>query len=409
MMRRARPTRAAENRVARRRFLLTASAGLCAALRRSTRAAPAVFGEEEVSAERFRFRDGVQTRTLVARVLIEAADGGVLLESRDQRYWVVQPDELLERRAADAPFAYFDAKSLGAALQREAAEAGVRPPFDVVATRRYVICTNAGSRYAEWCGALFERLMAGFTTHWRSRVLRLHRPPAPLPAIVLADRSEFDRYAETLVGRLDPNVHGFYSPVTNRMVLYDLTASPNEPPARSWADITRKLAADPFNISTVVHEATHQIAFNSGMHRRLADTPPWLVEGMAMYFETPDLNSRNGWRTIGRPNPWRLRPFLAAARRGRILPLEDFVTAQEVFADPQTAPLAYAQAWALTYFLIKTARNDMLRYLRTLSRYAPLIERSDEQKRKDFTAAFGTDFAALQRSFLAYMSKLAMR
>ena len=48
---------------------------------------------------------------------------------------------------------------------------------------------------------------------------------------------------------------------------------------------------------TVIHEATHQIAFNCGLHTRYADNPLWLTEGMALYFETPDLRSRSGWRT----------------------------------------------------------------------------------------------------------------
>ncbi len=402
--------------LSRRRFLHGVSAGtiwgllpFCTSSR--TAAQPSAAGQQEASppAEEFQFRDGGMLRTIVARVLIEAADGGVLLEGQDQRYWIVQPENLVRRRTVPEAFAYLPARSLGESLQREVAATGVRPPLEVITTRRYVICTNAGSRYAEWCGALFERLMAGFTTHWRSRVLRVERPPAPLPAIVLADRSEFDQYTRAVFGGVAANVHGFYSPLTNRMVLYDLTASPNEPPARTWADIVRKLSAEPFNISTVVHEATHQIAFNSGVHQRLADTPPWLVEGMAMYFETPDLTSRNGWRTIGRPNPWRLNSFLGAIRRQRMVPLKEFVTADAIFRDPATAPAAYAQAWALTYFLIKTARNAMLQYLDRLSRYPPLVERSKEEKLTDFTAAFGEDLATLESSFIAYTRRLQRR
>ena len=48
-------------------------------------------------------------------------------------------------------------------------------------------------------------------------------------------------------------------------------------------------------VSTIVHEATHQIAFNCGLHTRLSDCPRWFSEGIAMYFETPDLRSAKGW------------------------------------------------------------------------------------------------------------------
>src|SRR5213076_2929676 len=98
-----------------------------------------------------------------------------------------------------------------------------------------------------------------------------------------------------------------YSIQSNRIVLYDLTAGPDSRPAKTLDDITRKIGQSPFNVATVVHEATHQIAFNSGLHTRQADNPLWLTEGMAMYFETPDLSSKSGWKTVGVLNDLRLR------------------------------------------------------------------------------------------------------
>ena len=63
-------------------------------------------------------------------------------------------------------------------------------------------------------------------------------------------------------------------------------------------------------VSTIVHEATHQIAFNCGLHTRLSDCPRWLSEGIAMYlFETPDLSSPKGWKSIGCVNQLRLEQF----------------------------------------------------------------------------------------------------
>src|SRR5207253_9543744 len=93
----------------------------------------------------------------------------------------------------------------------------------------------------------------------------------------------------------------------------------NNGPANSPAEINERLSAVPYNIATVIHEATHQIAFNSGMHTRYADNPLWLAEGMAMYFETPDLSSKSGWKTAGAVNDLRLGQFqeFAAQRRAR--------------------------------------------------------------------------------------------
>ena len=62
-------------------------------------------------------------------------------------------------------------------------------------------------------------------------------------------------------------------------------------------------------VATIIHEATHQIAFNCGLQTRFADIPVWVSEGLAVYFETPDLQSPKGWRNIGAVNQPRLDRF----------------------------------------------------------------------------------------------------
>lgn len=63
---------------------------------------------------------------------------------------------------------------------------------------------------------------------------------------------------------------GYYSITSNRMVLYDRPLT-----EAAW-----------FSNSTVImHEATHQLAFNVGIHQRLSQTPLWVAEGLASLFE----------------------------------------------------------------------------------------------------------------------------
>ena len=87
-----------------------------------------------------------------------------------------------------------------------------------------------------------------------------------MPAIVLKDQTEFAELATKLDGPDAAASKGYFSIPTNRIVMFDLTAAPNSPPATTFEDIRRKIAASPFNVATVIHEATHQIAFNSGLH-----------------------------------------------------------------------------------------------------------------------------------------------
>ncbi|RPI76748.1 MAG: DUF1570 domain-containing protein, partial [Planctomycetaceae bacterium] len=247
--------------------------------------------------EQVRFRDGKGvSRQVSGRVLTEAADGGILVEGQDGRLWTVEPAQLDGRTAGDQSFSPLTPEALSQQLLQE-----LGADFEIVFARHYVVATNAGKPYGQWCASLFERLQGAFQNYWRQRGMEPREPEFPLVAIVLKNEREFARFATRDAGPDAAGAKGYFSIETNRMVLYDLTASGNGP-ATTPAEISRRLAAAPFNIATVIHEATHQIAFNSGIHTRLADNPLWVTEGMAMFFETPDLTSRAGWRTVGAVN-----------------------------------------------------------------------------------------------------------
>ncbi|MBW3540100.1 MAG: DUF1570 domain-containing protein [Planctomycetes bacterium] len=344
--------------------------------------------------------DSRERREVEGRVLVKAADGGLLLEDRSGELYTIVPERLQAREPVGRDFEPLSNEELGRRLLDEFG-AG----FEIVTTRHYVICTSAGRTYAEWCGALFERLMRAFYTHWRSRPLELHEPSRPLVAIVFADADDFAEYATRDAGAATAMSGGYYSIRTNRMVLFDLTASAGQPPARPAAEITAKVAASPFNVATVVHEATHQIAFNSGMHTRYADNPLWLTEGMAMYFETPDLSNQSGWRTVGRVNPRRMAGFRDyIARRRQPEALAALVRDSGRFTNRETAADAYAEAWALTWFLIKTRRREYVEYLHRISQKPRLVWDEPEERLQEFIAAFG-DLESLDRAFLSYLAR----
>ena len=169
--------------------------------------------------------------------------------------------------------------------------------FDVVKTAHYMIFCNGSKAYAQWCGALFERLNMAFRNAWSRQGFELADPEFPLVAVVFADKPSYVRYAQKDLGDAADSVFGYYNMETNRMTMYDLTESgPSDASSRSRRNVgagrINQFLASPNAagaVSTIVHEATHQIAFNSGLHQRLSDCPKWFSEGIAMYCETPDL------------------------------------------------------------------------------------------------------------------------
>jgi hypothetical protein len=349
--------------------------------------------------EQVKWRDEMMQRhEALGRILGEATDGGLLLIGQDGKLWSIDKGELISRNDIGEPFRPLAPVKLGKQLQAE-----LGAGFDVVVTKHYVICTSASREYARYCGALFERLYVSFHNYWKQRGLKLAEPEFPLVALIFAGEKEFARFATKDAGADAATAKGYFSIGTNQMVLYDLTAG-------KPGDIEAQLALVPYNIATVIHEATHQIAFNSGMHTRYADNPLWLVEGMAMYFETPDLSSKSGWKTVGAVNDLRLEQFQEfAARRRKADSLSTLISTDARFTDNDQMGDAYAEAWVLSHFLIQRKKDAYVKYLGMLSAKPRLVIDTPEERLAEFRAAFGADLEQLNSELLKHVRKLKLK
>lgn len=345
-----------------------------------------------------------KSHNIEGKLVVEAQDGGIVLQTRDGVLWTITPKQLKQRRKTAEAFKPHTADELAKRLK---AEFGAG--FDIKKTRRYVICSDAGRHYTNWCAILLERVSSAFLKQWDAKALPVKEPAHPLIAIIFNDRKRFAAYATKDAGPQMASSVGYYSIRTNRIVLLDLTSGRNARPARSRSEVIRKVARSPFNVATIAHEATHQIAFNTGLHTRYADNPLWLTEGMAMYFESPQAGSTSGWKSVGKVNPFRLRPFRKFAEKARPAnSLKTLVSSDKRFTAEKTAPSAYAEAWALTFFLIRKRREDYEKYLKVVSKKSPLIFDTPAERWKDFQTAFG-DPAKLEREFLEYLSNPRLR
>ncbi len=332
-------------------------------------------------------------RELLAKVVVEAEDGGLLAQTEDGALWTIDTPELVSRMRTDEPFQPDTGHAVARNLLMERG-----PGWQVFETKHYVVCTQTSRAYAEWCAALFERLYFAFDNFWKQRDLPLVTPEFPLIAVIFEDERSFAEYGKSLGHDLTGAV-GFYDVKTNRIAFYDLTAG-------GGGDVGRQLQAAARQVATIVHEATHQIAFNSGLHTRLADNPLWLTEGMAMYFETPDLKSEKGWKTVGAVNDLRLPALRQAVASQGAGSLEKLIASDELFNNAETQPAAYALAWGLSYHLIRTRGKDYVRYLQTI-RAKPQLNWDDPATRlADFKAAFGNDLTILERDWLRSMQRL---
>ncbi len=343
------------------------------------------------------------SKHVTGRVIVEAADGGVLLLDRGGTLWALQPDEIENRSVDEEPFSALSREELRRHLTAE-----LPSGFRIHETAHYLIGYNTSTTYAEWCGALYERLYGAFTNYWKHRDFDLHEPEGPLVALVFADKAAYSAYSRGELGEATSSIIGYYSLRTNRVTMYDLTGADaligSKGRATSSSHINRLLSQPNAErmVATIIHEATHQVAFNCGLQTRYADIPLWVSEGIAVWFETPDLSSSKGWRNIGGVNQARVVDFRRYLNKRPADSLQTLIANDERFRDPKEAISAYAEAWALNYFLFKRHGKDYVRYLKQLAEKKPLMYDSPQQRVDQFEACFGADWQRLDHEFLKY-------
>lgn len=327
--------------------------------------------------ERVTLRNEAGTQQLEGEIQVEDEQGGLLLLTADGRLWPCGAARIESRSKDDVPFKALNADEMSQRLLQEFG-AG----FQIHKTAHYVVAHNTNDAYVKWCAGLFERLHRGFYTFWKSRGWVLKESRFPLVAVVFDSREAFERYAKPEVGEGVGSIIGYYNLQTNRMTTYAL------------ADPERRVA-------TVIHEAVHQLAYNSSLQRRLADNPLWVSEGLAMYFEAPDLSNSRGWGTIGKVNEVNLGRFR------EYLPSRPADSLPQLIQDDRRfsgsgAGSAYGEAWALNYFLLRTKPKQYVNYLQGLSQRPPLEATDSERRLDEFATAFG-DPQKLNAEFLRYM------
>jgi hypothetical protein len=349
--------------------------------------------------EQVTFKLQGQQLTIDSRLLASAQDGRVVLQGRDGVIRTVEPHDLLKCVHDDKPFIPYTPESLGKQMLRELPQG-----FSLHFTAHYVICYDTTKEYAQWCGGLFEQLYRAFATFWKNRGFKLHEPEFPLVAVVFAERRAYLAYSAPELGDAAPSIIGYYSPSSNRMTMYDLTGVEVESRGHrsrgGSAEIGQILAKPEAErtVATIVHEATHQIAFNCGLHSRISDCPRWFSEGIAMYFET----HARGWGNIGSVNRVRLRDFQAYLPRRPADSLQTLLADDRRFSDAEHGSDAYAEAWTLTYFLIRQHPKQYVEYLKTLSQKKAATRDTAEKRLKEFTAAFGA-LKKLDLEFVRYV------
>ncbi|MDO4557339.1 MAG: DUF1570 domain-containing protein [Planctomycetia bacterium] len=321
------------------------------------------------------------------RILIEDTEGGVLLETTDGRRYIVNAENILSRKTDDRPFQVDEPEEAAQKVLRELPDG-----FRIHQTSHYTIISNTTNDYARWCGGVLEQLYRAFNTFWNGKYVDITEPEFPLQVVIFSDRGQYIHATRNELGEAGASVLGFYSMTTNRITTFDAANTLAMTDRRGRLNV-RQIASMPGmseNVRNLVHEATHQLAFNRGLMHRFYDTPRWYAEGMACFFEVPDPGSNKGWGSLGEPNPLRIRQFASMiARRSdgtlRLLENDDALLMSDTAID------AYAEAYSIFFYLIKQRSPQLKKYIgRVLARQeSGAMEATSAERLEDFESAFG--------------------
>ena len=234
----------------------------------------------------------------------------------------------------------------------------------------------------------------------------------PMVAFVFGTQAEFKAYCEAQNDQTMTKMRGYYSPKTNRVAMYEdpsqiikVTAGVSDqellPPISQslFASVTGQTA------DVIIHEGTHQVGFNVGIHSRLGTTPRWVVEGLATVLEPPGSRSR-GKAGKDKVNDERLSWFQGDySQRRKPGDLAKMIASDDTFSG-QTLD-AYSLAWSITYFLTENPAlaGKFAKYLKKVSDRNPLHVYSAKERLADFQEIFG-DISRVEVELLRSMAQV---
>lgn len=310
----------------------------------------------------------------------------VVLEPSGRMQFIEQRD-IEVHRTLDVDFAPQSIAEARVQLQNE-----LGAKYETVVFGPYVLAAPVGQ--AERWRSRFSSLLAGYVRYFEVRRWSLRRPDFPLCVVVYATRDEFLDHSRAEIRQLPYSLVGCYSPRSNRCALYNINLVSET--TGTGASANQRLTDWTETEATIVHEAVHQLAYNTGIHQRLSMDPLWFVEGLASMFEQPsvyDLRQQQA-TTLSRIDGTRTRRLRGIINQPSLLleHLQSLTTSDELF---QRSPaIAYDLSWALTFYLAERMPSELRQYSSALA-VRPFGEYPAHARERDFRQAFGGDLSLL--------------
>jgi hypothetical protein len=381
--------------------------------------------------------------------IVERGRGWCSLYDREGRMHTIDLDKVTRFKKMSSTFAPHSFQTLRTNLLKEFGSSS-----EVATTRHYVVCAPRG-RAKTYCD-VFEKTWRRFHMYFAIRGFKMNDPEFPMIATVLQDRKSFLEYAKKENAKVDSSILGYYWSTHNRVIMFedqksqasvfdqdavteerllasavrdrnllDTYADPSqlEDNAWNWAfeeagstntlghphsldEVATRAGINSDLQETMIHEATHQLGYNLGLHNRTGRNPKWVVEGLATVFETPGMEKYAMDRDVKkRMNPGWHYGFKKFIKEGRPAAfLETFIRDDKAFSTQMGN--AYAQAWALSFWLIETRPREYAKFLQKMASPEVTRQLTPELRVKLFKESFGDNLILLDAELLRYYARI---
>lgn len=348
-----------------------------------------------------------ETRTLIELSTAEGSWQGASLSHDDDTCTLLQVDGSIVRVSLANVMGFRQISPRYRPLSVDALKQQLRREFDdlhVDSAGNSIVVAPAGM--ARDLAELHHDTWGVYQDYFRRRDFDVSRNEMPFVTIVYPTFDEFALVAQSQGVRVSDTMKGYYHALTNRIIMF---VPPEEPDTEVSTTLPLSAGAyasidDVDLMQTLAHEAVHQFGFNTGLHRRIGDNPRWIVEGLAMQFEGDAGLASNSSSRQQRMNRDRFVWYVQA-----MLPQQEpellalLISGDELFMQE---PLdGYSVAWALTFYLMETQREDFVEYMQALAEVPPDSDLTGPQAIAAFEEAFG-DLEDVNDSFRRFMQSL---
>lgn len=302
------------------------------------------------------------------------------------------------------------------------------PDFHLTYFGHYTVLTDAPYFQVSASVEELERLRGQYLEELGSLV-RFPKPEQGLQVLFFSREEDYRNHQDATAPELSSSA-GFYSPLEDRMVVYnqmfsnradavreEVRAEVDGMLSRAGTALERRRILDLQSavekrmrgharmetLATLRHEGAHHLSYTYGAHSRIHTENAWLVEGLAVYFES---------RETGATPLSHLSTLIALRRENRVPPLAELLAVRkpedfEMDLPSLEAHEAYALSWSFFHYGMRPEnRPALLEYLRALQEPAD-IERLMSTRRIDLiAAALGTTAEALELQWRHHLAKL---